>query len=186
MPAFELLKSTAAPIPLETALDEISDLCARRLAIEGVEIQLEDAGGLWRRSAQGPRGWAQTCCLAFGLPLPAAGRLTEVQGASRDPRFSHWSRLPGGPEFHFFAATPLVGRSGERLGALCLTGTAERAPLTDDERRLVLRLARRCARELQSRREQADRLFAAADALPIATPVWTPEEWIAERLQMTA
>jgi GAF domain-containing protein len=183
------------PGPLEAALDGFSELAAHRLGVDGVEIQLEDAGGFWRRAAQGPRGWMPTCCLAFGQPLPEGRDLVELLEPSRDPRFSHWSREPSGPEFKFFAATPLLDRTGRRLGALCVTSLTERAALSDDERQLVLDLARRCARELQTRRELVDRRFPAPrQARPVRAkrlapppmPVWTTEEWIADRLAMSA
>ena len=97
----------------------------------------------------------------------------EVADASADPRFADNALVTGAPHIRFYAGAPLVGDSGEPLGALCVIGPEPRAGgLTDFQREGLLVLAQAVMRRLRDRRSHVAhasseaKFHALSDAIP--------------------
>ena len=79
----------------------------------------------------------------------------EVPDARADDRFAGNPLVIGAPYIRFYAGAPLVGRSGDCYGALCVIDTRPRT-LSNAQHAQLSRLARLTANQLEMRRERLD------------------------------
>ena len=111
----------------EPAYDDItrraSQLCGTPISL----ISLIDDERQWFKSRQGlalsetPRTWS-FCSHAIQEP----DKVLVIEDATRDQRFKDNPLVTGSPGVRFYAGAPLVTRSGEAIGSLCVIDSQPR------------------------------------------------------------
>ncbi|MCW2380711.1 MULTISPECIES: PAS domain-containing protein [unclassified Sphingobium] len=76
----------------------------------------------------------------------------DVGDATQDARFQDNPLVTGEPHIRFYAGAPLVSKSGEALGSLCVISPEPRTGLTDIQRQGLTVLAEATMRRLEARR----------------------------------
>ena len=173
--------------PPEVVFDDLVRLAAQVCGVPLAVVSLVDRNRSWFKARIGeqaqelPRGI--TLC-----PYPVAERQPIIVPDMRqDERFRELACVAGPPGFRFFAGYPLITRTGQALGALCVMDYAPKEPseLQDSAMRtLVGRIMaelelRKSALELQDlrrrEREIEDRLLdrRALDALRLGADLQT-------------
>ena len=133
-------------------------LCATPIAL----ISLVDDRRQWFKANFGLEGVRETPRdAAFCAHTIGQDGLMEVQDATLDPRFATNPLVSGEPGIRFYAGTPLVLPSGERIGSLCVIDRKPRQ-LSGEQAAGLADLAA-VVRWALLRREQLHHLIAVGD-----------------------
>jgi two-component system, sensor histidine kinase len=136
--------------PPEAAFDRITALAADIFETKIATVSLIDTERQWFKSLVGldsremPRdAFAEQIILSDGVMV--------VPDAVLDERFSAHPLVQTAPLIRFYAAAPLMLRSGHRLGALCIIDPQPREELTEREKRRLEALAEIVVTEMDLR-----------------------------------
>jgi len=128
-----------------------------------------------KRSVDGPKNMpmfetSEDSVLMGCSKVPVSGRVCEltirmhaddtcnvpiflVPDMSNDPRFCDLDVVKGGPQFKFYAGTPVKTRDGVNIGSLAIMDTRPRASLSADEERCLGETAAHVMKYLDLHRE---------------------------------
>ncbi|RZL22336.1 MAG: EAL domain-containing protein, partial [Sphingomonas sp.] len=81
--------------------------------------------------------------------------MLEICDARLDPHFADNPLVTGPPHIRYYAGSPLITRSGHRIGSLCIVDTVPRPPMSTDTTALLAGLARIVIDYLELRRSRA-------------------------------
>jgi len=130
-----------------------AEICETPIAVVSFIGETE----MWLRASHGYRDWStspreQSFC-AHNLQ---GSDLLVVPDAAADPRFAQNPFVTGAPNIRFYASAPIITRTGETLGALCVI---DRVPRQLAERQLAALsvLSRQVMTALELRRELTER-----------------------------
>jgi PAS domain S-box-containing protein len=149
------------PEPLfDTLTGLASAICGTPIAL----VSLIDADRQWFKANVGLPGVQQTPRdVAFCDHAIRQDGLFEVGDATLDARFADNPLVTGGPEVRFYAGVPLVLRSGDRIGTLCVIDRTARQ-LTAEQASQLQQLARSVTEALEMRRDLVERTLAVRHA----------------------
>lgn len=130
-------RSSLLYTPLEDRFERITRLARRALRVPVAGVTLVDASRQWFKSVT---GWnvselpiEQSICrwtLQTGAP-------TVIDDLSRDARTSGHALVTGGPQFRFYAGSPLQSDEGITVGTFCVYDVEPRGLSTSDRQALV-------------------------------------------------
>jgi diguanylate cyclase (GGDEF)-like protein len=144
--------------PPEAGFDSLTELAAQLLQVPIALISLVDEHRAWFKSQVGLAAPEASRSVSFCAHAVNGQDVFVVEDASLDPRFADNPLVTGPSRLRFYAGAPLVLRSGEVIGTLCVIDRTPRR-LGATEQSLLRVLAQRVVVELELRR-QVDQLVA--------------------------
>jgi hypothetical protein len=124
------------------AVDDIVKFARAVFRTQSAELMILDGNRAWALSADGTEPHDIGRESSFTSYAVEARGAFVVPDAQADPRFREYAFVTGDPHIRFFAAHPLEGPSGERIGALCVYDSRPRE-FDQAERDLLAALADR-------------------------------------------
>lgn len=138
--------------PPEPELDAITMLAADRFEAPIALISLVDEDRQWFKSRVGLEVEQTDRSVAFCGYTIQTDEVLAVLDARADARFCTNPLVTGEPSIRFYAGTPLILSSGERVGSLCVIDTEPHAKFSDRDCRSLRLMARQVVSHLELRR----------------------------------
>ncbi|MBU2955867.1 PAS domain S-box protein [Marinobacter sp. F3R08] len=154
----ELIKLRVLDSPPERHFDDLVELasliCDKPIAL----VSLGDRDRQWFKAAKGISFQKTGRDIPFCAHAIQGPSFLEIVDTQKDKRFAENPLGTGEPGFRYYAGVPLIGRSDFTYGTLCVLDTVPNAPLTEQQRVGLERLARLTVDRLEdwSRQQQAD------------------------------
>ncbi|NMG76045.1 response regulator [Aromatoleum diolicum] len=145
--------------PAEERFDRITRIAQRLFNVPITLISLIDSERQWFKSRQGVDVSETSREISFCGHAILGDDIFEIPDALNDPRFADNPLVTGPPDLRFYAAAPLTGPEGYRVGTLCLIDRSPRH-LDADQRQLLRDLGEQVKAEFGR-----TRLQEAIDAL---------------------
>ena len=138
--------------PAEEVFDAFTRLAATLCGAPMAMISLIDEGRLWLKSSVGLEGVMELPRDdSFCAATLAVGDLHEIRDARADKKLKNYPLAQGEWNVRFYAAMPVMTRSGYVIGTLAVMDTAPRS-LTDEECGTLRTLAKAVMGQLDTRR----------------------------------
>lgn len=153
IPANALPPGTPPEIELtENAFDDLAGLASHICEAPLGCISLTEAGKQWFRAQEDLDEQNRKRDVSFCAEAPVGEDLLEVSDASQDERFSANPLVNAEPKIRFFAGTPLVASSGEKLGTLCVVDYKPHT-LSDTQKDALKTVSRQVMAQLELRKQ---------------------------------
>ncbi|MBB4841282.1 diguanylate cyclase (GGDEF)-like protein/PAS domain S-box-containing protein [Sphingomonas kyeonggiensis] len=140
--------------PQEERFDEITRLASMLLGAESAAISLIDDKRQWFKSRVGIAFSETPREQAFCDYAVTSQSFIEVGDASADPRFVANPLVARERGIRFYAGAPLIVSTGHCLGTLCVFDPTSRGPLSADQRRALVVLARLVVERIEGIRDR--------------------------------
>ena len=137
----------------EQVFDDLTWLAAQLCDAPISLVSLVDGHRQWFKSRHGLEATETPRDAAFCAHTLGGDEVLEVEDVLLDARFADNPLVTGGPRIRFYAGAPLIGRGGQRFGALCVIDQKPRK-LGTEQREGLVRLARRVSHAMEARRQQ--------------------------------
>ena len=144
-------------------LDRIVRLCRNVFSVPMSTISLVTGDRQWFKAVVGLPVCETDREVAFCNHTILGDEIFEVCDARIDPVFMGNPLVTGEPFLRYYAGAPLI-YDGVRLGALCLLDTEPRAPLSEEQRTVLVDLADIVVREFHTQRILRQSLVRLAGA----------------------
>ncbi|WP_169737069.1 sensor domain-containing diguanylate cyclase, partial [Deinococcus pimensis] len=145
--------------PPEDAFDRVTRLAARMFGVPFALVSLVDERRQWHKSCYGwtERELSHDVSFCRHAVVPDFHEdVLDVPDTTLDERFTHNPLVTDAPGVRSYAGAPLVTQDGVKLGTLCIGDVTPRAPLTEEDRRALVDLARVVLDELELRRRNVE------------------------------
>lgn len=139
----------------EVELDHITNLAARLTGAPIAAVSFIDVRRQWVKSRVGIDACEVDRDIAFCGQAILGDSMLEICDARLDPHFADNPLVTGPPHIRYYAGSPLITRSGHRIGSLCIVDTVPRPPMSTDTTALLAGLARIVIDYLELRRSRA-------------------------------
>ncbi|WBO23850.1 sensor domain-containing phosphodiesterase [Sphingomonas abietis] len=140
--------------PPDAEFDDIARLAAMVLDVESTAVTLLDDNRQWFKARHGIPFAETPREISFCIHAAAASEVLIVPDASKDERFSANPLVTCEGGIRFYAGFPLILASGHCAGTLCAFDPSPRFGLTEDQRALLIDLAKIATRLLESHAER--------------------------------
>ncbi len=134
----------------EERFDRLTRLAKTALQTDMALISLVDTDRQWFKSKQGLDVEQTPRDIAFCDHAIRQEDVMVVNDASQDSRFSDNPLVTGDPNISFYAGVPLVTRSGQALGTLCVLDKKPREHFSTDDKQMLKDLAASVMTEIES------------------------------------
>nr|WP_277925946.1 EAL domain-containing protein [Sphingomonas sp. JXJ CY 53] len=139
----------------EAEFDHITSLAARLTGAPIAAVSFIDAKRQWVKSRVGINACEVDRDVAFCAQTILGDGMLEICDAALDPCFAQNPLVTGPPYIRYYAGSPLITRSGHRIGSLCIVDTVTRLPMSADTTILLAGLAKIVVDYLELRRSRA-------------------------------
>ncbi|WP_370290597.1 PP2C family protein-serine/threonine phosphatase [Nocardioides sp.] len=153
----------------EERFDRITELARTIFGVPIAAVTLLDQDYSWFKSCVGADVTVNPRSESFCDVAVTTGRITVVEDALLDPRFSHLPTVTGEPNLRFYAGFPVRDHHGVTFGTLCLYDVEPRS-LDEHQLTVATQLATWVESELLTSREVAHARSVQQGLLPREVP----------------
>lgn len=138
----------------EERFDRLTRLASNALGTEVALISLIDANRQWFKSAQGTQLRETPREQAFCDHAIRNDNVMVVPNAINDERFVENPLVTAGPKIRFYAGAPLITKSGQALGTLCVIDSKPRNDFTEADKQVLEDIAASVMTEIEVVRQK--------------------------------
>jgi two-component sensor histidine kinase len=133
----------------EERFDRLTRLASNALGTEVALISLIDKERQWFKSSEGTEFCETPREFAFCDHAIRKKGVMVVPDATKDERFVENPLVTEGPEIRFYAGAPLITKSGQALGTLCVIDSKPRDDFSESDKQLLQDIATSVMTEIE-------------------------------------
>ena len=133
----------------EERFDRLTRLASNALGTEVALISLIDKERQWFKSSEGTEFFDTPREFAFCDHAIRKKGVMVVPDATKDERFVENPLVTEGPEIRFYAGAPLITKSGQALGTLCVIDSKPRDDFSESDKQLLQDIATSVMTEIE-------------------------------------